>query len=155
MSTNIYLDNSVQLLAVVALLLCLSGASAFGQRSEVVDLANSVTEHASDAALYARRAYNASSLRELREYARKAKLAAEEGESEAADAAALADDYGCDDAAIYLQNAESSLSDAATYARRAYNADSFDDAQYYIRKARIAAEEAESEALNAATECEE
>jgi hypothetical protein len=152
---NVCSNIRVHYLTGLTLFLCLSSASAFGQRSEVVDLANSVAEHASDAALYARRAYNASSLRELREYARKVRLAAEEGESEAADAAALAEDYGCDDAAIYLQNAESSLSDATTYARRAYNADSFDDAQYYIRNARIAAEEAESEALNAANECEE
>jgi len=119
----------VHYLTGLTLFLCLSSASAFGQKSKVIDLANSVAEHTSNAALYARRAYNASSLQELRKYARKTRLAAEEGETGAA-AAALANDYGCDDAAIYLQNAESSINDAATYARRAYNVDSFDDAQH-------------------------
>lgn len=137
----------------IALFLFLWSGSAFAQKSKVIDLANSIAKHASSATLYARQAYNATNLREWHEYARKAKLAAEDGESEAADATTLADYYGCDDAAIYLRNAESYLNDAASYARKAYNSDSFDDAQYYIRKSRIAAEDAESEVINATNEC--
>ncbi len=157
MEMNTTVNSNRKVCWTVSLVLCffLWSASAFAQRSEVIDLTNSIAEHVSNAALYAKRAYNASSFRELREYARKARLAVEDGKSEAGEAAALAEDYGCDDAATYLQNAESYLNDAATYARRAYNADTFDDAQNYIRKSRRAAEDAESEALNATNECEE
>lgn len=40
-------------------------------------------------------------------------------------------------------NVASLASDATTYARRAYNASDFDQLRYYIRKAKLAAEEAE------------
>jgi hypothetical protein len=148
-------DMKQYIVLVIGLCFILFTENTLAQRSEVVDLANTVAELASNASLYARRAYNASSFDELREYARKAKLAAEEGESEAADAAALAEDYGCDDAANYLHDAETYLNDATTYARRAYNAESFEDAEHYARKAKRAADDAEAEAINASNECED
>jgi hypothetical protein len=127
---------------IICIFICTGTSDA--QRSTVVALVNHVIELASDVSLYSRRAYNSTNFEDLQVYAHKAKITAEEAE-----------EYGCEDAANYLREAESYFSDVTTYARRAYNADLFEDAIYYAHRAKRSADDAETNASNASNECEE
>ena len=85
-----------------------------------------------DAYSYARRAYNSDDLDSCQTYARRARNAAADAESEASYCSCY--------------DAEALSADAYSYARRAYNSDDLDSCQTYARRAMSAATDAESEA---------
>ena len=120
--------------------------------------ASDANAYADDAYSFARKAYYADNLDDIQYYAKKAMSAAEDIQSSASDAesyAINAETYAagcnCSYGEYYASETYSAASDASTYAdeiysnaRKAYNSDNLDDAQYYAKKAMRSAEDAQS-----------
>ncbi len=98
------------------------------RRSYAIDNCSTLSDYASYAERYARRAQNASDFDECSDYARKAKNYASDAYSQT----------------CKCSEAQSAASDAETYARRAQNASDFDECSDYARKAKNYASDAYS-----------
>ncbi|MCM4171862.1 hypothetical protein DHD32_10245 [Arenibacter sp. TNZ] len=113
-----------------------------------------VLSYADDCSSYVKKAYNANNLEDAQYYAKIAMNSADDAMSSASDAQSYASDCDCDDGENYASNARSNADDAYSYAKKAYNADKLEDAQYYAKKAKSSAEDCEGEASSGEYECD-
>jgi len=126
----------------------------FAQCDDYNSAISNTESYANDAYSYAKKAYNSDNLDDAQYYAKKAMNSADDAIDEAGNAQSYASDCGCDDGISYASNAESNADDAYSYAKKAYNSDTIEDAQYYARKAKSSAEDAESEASSGSSACD-